>query len=97
MGHEVQTATDGLEAVQAAADFHPQIVLLSVDLPRMDGYQTMKRIRSETSKERTLFIAMTTRSQERQRQEALGYGFDRCLITPVKPAAFEQLVELLSD
>jgi len=92
MGHEVQTAHDGLEAVQAAAAFRPRVVLLDIGLPKMNGYEAAKRMREQPRDEKITIIAMTGWGQEKDVQMALESGFDYHLTKPVEPAALTKLL-----
>ena len=58
-GHEVRAAYDGLEAVAAAAAFQPQVVLLDIGLPKLDGYEAARRIRASPGNGDVVFIAVT--------------------------------------
>ena len=74
MGHEIQTAHDGLEAVQAAAAFRPQVILLDIGLPKMNGYEAAKRMREQPCQEKVAIIALTGWGQERDKQRAYDAG-----------------------
>jgi PAS domain S-box-containing protein len=95
IGHEVQTAHDGLEAVQAAAAFHPQIVLLDIGLPKMNGYEAAKRIREQSSNQHVAIVALTGWGQERDKERALEAGFDYHLTKPAELSALERLLEAI--
>jgi PAS domain S-box-containing protein len=97
IGHEVQTAHDGLEAVQAAAAFHPQIVLLDIGLPKMNGYEAAKRIREQSSNEQVTIVALTGWGQERDKEQALEAGFDYHLTKPAELAALQHLLETIGS
>ena len=71
-GHEVETAHDGLEAVQAAAASRPDVVLLDIGLPRLNGYEAAARIRSEPWGQDMLIVALTGWGQEEDRRRARG-------------------------
>ena len=96
MGHEIQTAYDGLEAVQVAGVFRPQIVLLDIGLPKMNGYEAAKRIREQPWDERIAIIALSGWGQEQDKQKALDAGFDHHLTKPVEPAALAKLLALIA-
>ena len=91
-GHEVSTATDGPAAVTAARSFRPEIVFLDIGLPRMDGYEVARRMRTEPGLTGVTLIAMTGYGREEDVRRALESGFDRHL---VKPLDFAQLGALL--
>jgi len=90
-GHEVRTAHDGIEAVQHAEAFDPDVVLLDLGMPRMDGYDAARIIRR--AHQDAMLIALTGWGQDQDRQRAREAGFDHHL---VKPADLQQLRDLLS-
>ena len=92
-GHDVHTAHDGMEAVEAAIEYKPDVVLLDIGLPVLNGYEVARRIRLEPTLEHIVLIALTGYGQEADRQTALQAGFDHHL---VKPARLEQLQKILS-
>ena len=92
-GHEVRTAHDGPTAVQVALDYQPDVVLLDIGLPGLNGYQVAKRIRQEPNLKNVVLVALTGYGQEADRQTALEAGFNHHL---VKPARLEQLQKILA-
>ncbi len=92
MGHEVRTARDGLEAVQAAAAFHPEVVLLDIGMPRLNGYDACRRIREQARGEKVFIVALTGWGQEEDKRRSREAGFDSHLVKPVEPAALERLL-----
>jgi CheY-like chemotaxis protein len=92
MGHETRTAYDGLEAVQAAAIFRPDVVLLDIGLPKMNGYEAARHIRQEPWGKRMALIALTGWGQEEDKRRALESGFDHHLTKPVEAAVLEELL-----
>ena len=93
-GHEVQTAYDGIEAVDVAARFKPDIVLLDIGLPRLSGYDVARRIRQLPDGKSTILIAITGWGQEEDRRQSQQSGFDMHLVKPVDPIA---LLKLLAE
>ena len=91
-GHEVRTAHDGLAALEAAHAFRPQVMLLDIGLPGLDGYEVAKRLRQQAIFKGVLLVAMTGYGQEADRQRSLAAGFDHHL---VKPADFRKVQEIL--
>jgi len=91
-GHEVRTAEDGLEAIEAALSFQPEIVLLDIGLPRMDGYEVARRLRTEPGLAGATLIAMTGYGREEDVRQALESGFDRHLVKPLDFAELETLL-----
>ncbi len=95
-GSEVRTARDGWEAVAAAAAFGPDIVLLDIGMPRLNGYEAARRIRKQGRGERMVLIALTGWGQKEDRQRSTAAGFDFHLVKPVDFAALEQLLASLA-
>ena len=84
-GHEVQTAYDGIEAVDVAARFKPDVVLLDIGLPRLSGYDVARRIRQLPGGKSMILIAITGWGQEEDRRQSQQSGFDMHLVKPVDP------------
>jgi PAS domain S-box-containing protein len=98
LGHDTFIAHDGLRAVEAARLYRPDIVLLDIGLPKMNGYETASRIRQEPWGKEMKLVALTGWGQEEDKRRSREAGFDRHLIKPVEPAALEKLLkELRSD
>jgi two-component system, chemotaxis family, CheB/CheR fusion protein len=92
-GHETHTAFGGLEAVEAAANLRPEVVLLDIGLPNLNGYEVCRRIRGQTGGKGMLLVALTGWGQEEDRQKCRDAGFDSHL---VKPVALPDLMTLLA-
>jgi CheY-like chemotaxis protein len=92
MGHDLQTAYDGMEAVDVAAHFKPEIVLLDIGLPRLNGYEVCRRIRELPDGRNAFIVAITGWGQEEDRRRSREAGFDHHLVKPVDPQALEQLL-----
>lgn len=88
VGHDTCTAQDGFEAVDAAAKFEPHIVLLDLDLPKLNGYDVCRRIRESGGGRDMMIVAVTGWSDEAHRMEALAAGFDMHLVKPVSAETF---------
>jgi len=91
-GHEVDTAYDGQEGVEAAERIQPDVVLLDIGLPRLNGYEAARRIRSQGR--RTLLVAVTGWGQEEDRRRSRDAGFDHHLVKPLDP---DELMRLLAE
>ncbi|MEJ0008926.1 MAG: response regulator [Steroidobacteraceae bacterium] len=91
-GHEVRTAADGLEALGIAEEFHPQLVLLDIGMPGMDGYETARRLRSRPWARSLVLFAQTGWGQEDDKRRALTAGFDRHLVKPIDPEELNRLM-----
>jgi CheY-like chemotaxis protein/two-component sensor histidine kinase len=96
MGHETNMAYDGLEAVQAAATFRPEVVLLDIGLPKMNGYEAAQHIRKQPWGSGMALIALTGWGQEEDKRRALEAGFDHHLTKPVEAEALEKLLALIA-
>jgi PAS domain S-box-containing protein len=92
MGHDVRTASDGLEALEAAEAYRPDVVLLDIGLPKLNGYEVARRLRQQPWGRGARLIALTGWGQEQDRQRAKEAGFDEHLVKPVEPAALERLL-----
>lgn len=89
--HQVHTAHDGLSALEAARDHRPEIVLLDIGLPRMNGYEVARRLRQRPEFEQTVLVALTGYGSEDDRRRSIEAGFDEHL---VKPPSLESLQRL---
>lgn len=85
MGHEVHTAYDGREAIVMAQRTRPDVILLDIGMPYLDGYEVCRRIRKQSWGKSVVMIATTGWGQENDRQLAEQAGFDRHLVKPVDP------------
>jgi two-component system CheB/CheR fusion protein len=83
-GHEVQVAHDGIEALGMAEAFRPDVILLDIGLPGIDGYEVARRLRAQTKFNDTQIIAMTGYGQPEDRRRSREAGIDHHLVKPVK-------------
>jgi PAS domain S-box-containing protein len=93
-GNETRTAYDGAEAVATAETFRPDVVLLDLGLPLMDGYETCTRIRQQPWGKDILVVALTGWGQAEDRRRSTEAGFDRHIVKPADPV---QLMKLLAE
>jgi CheY-like chemotaxis protein len=93
-GHEVSVARDGASALAAAAGTAPEIALVDIGLPDMDGYELARRLRSSVNR-RILLIAVTGYGQSEDRRRALEAGFDVHLTKPVESDRLEEAIAAL--
>jgi len=91
-GHDVRVAHDGPAALAAAAAFHPEVVLLDIGLPGLDGYQVASRLRRRRRTARALLVALTGYGGEEDQHLAREAGFDHHLTKPVDPKAIYELL-----
>jgi CheY-like chemotaxis protein len=92
MGHETRVAHDGLAALEIAEGFRPDIVLLDIAMPRLDGYETARRLAKRSWFASTLLIALTGWGQEADRRRARDAGFHRHIVKPVDPDVLAELL-----
>jgi CheY-like chemotaxis protein len=90
-GHEVCTAHDGLNALEEMSRFKPDVAILDIGMPKMNGYSVAQHIRS-SSEAQPLLIAVTGWGQEEDRRRSKAAGFDHHLVKPVDPAALAALL-----
>lgn len=93
-GNETQTAHDGLQAVESAARFRPDVVLLDISLPRLNGYEACRRIREQPWGKNIVVVALTGWGLDEEHKEWINAGFDHHL---VKPVEFDTLKGLLAE
>ena len=93
-GHQVETAFDGLAGVEAAQRSRPDLMLLDIGMPRLDGYSACRRIREQPWGKGLRIVALTGWGQEEDRRKSESAGFDGHL---VKPIAADDLQRLLAD
>lgn len=92
LGHEVAGAADGGQALRVAAEFSPDVILLDLGLPVMDGFDVARRLRQE-ERFRTVFIAaLTGWGAEGDRKRTAEAGFDAHLTKPVELPALEAVL-----
>jgi signal transduction histidine kinase len=82
-GHSVQTAQDGLQALEVAPEFLPQVVMLDLGMPRLNGFETATRIRLQPWGREVPLIALTGWGQPKDRQRTVEAGFNEHLVKPV--------------
>jgi CheY-like chemotaxis protein/two-component sensor histidine kinase len=92
-GNTTLTAFDGLEALEVAPEFRPNVVLLDIGLPKLNGYDTARRIREQPWGQEVALVALTGWGKEEDRRRSSQAGFDNHM---VKPVDFEKLTELLA-
>jgi PAS domain S-box-containing protein len=91
-GNEVRTAHDGLEAVEAAAAFQPDVVLLDIGLPKLNGYEAARQIREQPGCTGVVLIALTGWGQDEDRRRSREAGFDHHMTKPVELADLQKLL-----
>ena len=91
-GNETHLAFDGEEAVQAAETFRPEVILLDLGMPKLNGYDAARRIREQPWGKGMLLVAMTGWGQDEDRRKTASAGFDAHLVKPVELSALIQVL-----
>lgn len=94
-GEETRVAYDGESALKIARDFRPQIALLDVGIPQMDGYEIARRLRAAPETRDSILVAVTGWGQSEDRRRSKEAGFDYHLVKPVEPATLQRLLQVL--
>lgn len=91
-GHEVRLAYDGQQALESAAGFLPDVMLLDIGLPRLNGFEVASRLRQDRRHDRMLLVAVTGYGTDSDRERTRAAGFDHHLVKPVDPRALGDLI-----
>lgn len=94
-GYEVKTAIDGSKAVEIAKKFLPDLVLLDIMMPNMDGVETCRRIREIPEMQKSFVVFLTARSEEYSEVAAFDVGADDYITKPIKPRALMSRINAL--
>ena len=94
LGHDTRIGRDGLAVLEIAETFRPDVVLLDLGMPKMDGYEACRRIRDQAWGKEMVLIAQTGWGQDEDRRRTQAAGFDHHLVKPIKQA---ELVKLLAE
>lgn len=92
MGHEIRTAYDGCEAVEVAEVYLPDLVLMDIGMPRLNGYDAARRIREQKWGQGMVLVALTGWGQEEDRRRTKEAGFDHHCVKPIEPAVLKKLL-----
>jgi PAS domain S-box-containing protein len=95
LGHEVHLAHDGAAALPLALRYRPDVMLVDIGLPGVDGYEVARRVRAEPELASAVLVALTGYGRPEDKQRALAAGFDLHLTKPVAPEALRGLVATL--
>ncbi|WP_228637458.1 response regulator transcription factor [Microtetraspora sp. AC03309] len=96
-GFEVETAHDGQDCLDRVHEVDPDIITLDVMMPRLDGWETATRLRTDRSTSHIKVVLITARAQEDDRRRGLGIGVDAYLTKPFDPAELIDVVRDLAD
>jgi CheY-like chemotaxis protein len=96
MGHDTRTAHDGESAVSTAETFLPDVILLDIGLPKLNGYEVAQRIRETAWGTAMYLIAVTGWGQDEDRQRSSEVGLNLHMVKPVEPSALEKVLATLA-
>ena len=97
MGNEVHTAHNGQEGLEAASAVRPDLVLMDIGMPKLNGYEACRHIREQPWGREMFLIALTGWGQEEDRLRTAEAGFDRHMVKPADPEALMKLLASLSS
>ena len=92
LGHHVDDVADGVTGVEMALQLHPDVTLVDIGLPGVDGYEVARRIRNDLRGRRLRLVALTGYGRPEDRERALAAGYDEHLVKPVEPARLAALL-----
>jgi PAS domain S-box-containing protein len=92
LGNDVCRAHDGIEALEAAQRFRPEIVLMDLGMPNLDGYEAARRMRQQPWGRSVTLVATTGWGQDEDRRRSAEAGFDRHLVKPIEVAALRDVL-----
>lgn len=84
-------AHDGLEALNVAANYRPDLIFLDIGMPVLNGYETAQRIREQAWGNGVTLVALTGRGQDEDRRKSADAGFDSHMVKPIDMAALKKL------
>jgi len=94
-GYDVKTASDGYMAVEVAKKFHPDLVLLDIMMPKMDGVEACRQIKAMPELANTFIVFLTARAEEYSEVAAFDVGADDYILKPIKPRALMSRISAL--
>jgi len=94
LGNTVETAEDGQQAIEVAERFRPEIILMDLGMPKMNGYEAARHIRQQEWGRDILLIALTGWGQQEDRDRTKDAGFDHHLVKPAEPSEIQRLIHM---
>lgn len=96
-GHEILTVGDGEAAVAAAGSFRPDLILLDVMMPRVDGYEVCERLRADPTLKSVVIVMLTAKGREVEREKGMALGADLYITKPFSTReVVQQVKEILA-
>jgi PAS domain S-box-containing protein len=95
MGHEVLTASDGIEALEVAAGFKPELILMDLGMPRLNGYDACRRLREDPARSGVVIAAVTGWGQDQYQPATKAAGFDLHFVKPLGLPQLQHVLETL--
>lgn len=92
-GNATREAHDGVEALEAARHFRPDVILMDIGLPEINGFEVCRRIRAEEWGGAMTIVAVSGWGRDEDRRKSRDAGFDHHLVKPVDPAQLEKLLQ----
>jgi two-component system CheB/CheR fusion protein len=96
LGHRVRVFHEGVSALQAAHAEPPDVMVVDIGLPGIDGYEVARRARRDPALRDAVLVALTGHGRDDDKRAAAAAGFDHHLVKPIEPSALERLVERLA-
>jgi PAS domain S-box-containing protein len=93
MGHETRVAYDGLETLEVAREFQPDLIFIDLVMPKLNGYEVAQRLKGEAWTASTLLVALTSWRDDHDQERAKAAGFHRHVLKPLQPEALQELLE----
>ena len=95
LGYEITEAADGWEALRAARELRPDLIILDLNMPRMDGFEVIRELRRHAEFAVTPVLALTASAMQGDRQQAIDAGFTNYMSKPIGPRQLRTEVERL--
>jgi CheY-like chemotaxis protein len=92
-GHEPMIATSGADGIRLARERRPELILMDIQMPEMDGYEVTRKIRSDPAMKGSRVVAVTAFAMEGDKQRIMDSGFDGYISKPIVPETFVDEVE----
>lgn len=96
-GHETQVAHEAQSALQAVQTHHPEVVLMDIGLPGMDGWQVARQLRQQQGDEKVVLVAITGHGEAEDRRRSREAGFNHHLVKPIDPDVLQQFLSNLES